>query len=596
MATIQLPRNRGAQTPNSPALIQPGPQGPDPVVEAFAEGAERTGGFLEKLAEQERQQLDQLYRNSIEAELSQFELESAAKIIEFETNGTGDKPFVGAVMEDFKERASQVGASYSQELRDEIKVKLLPVQERTALSAMAVQKRKEQEQVLANAEIFQNNIVNQVRFGLVGEQAALARTEQFLSTVPDNLRLQVGTQAREMVRSATMARAAEADPASFIRRAKAGEFNDLDPTAVDRMYDGAVRTVLVRQEQAARQAESIQKLSFTDPVGAARRSLAARGNGAPTADQLRAEQIRLGISESALATLDKDTAIAYGKQLKNAPSPDVFQGLVEEMRVRMIEQGKDPEAAKRDIVRFAKDEGMGNLAHALEVAADPTGSYQPLYRQATFEILRDPKAGEAAKKLLGKEQADDVETKVAAALSQHESIMSRSGFDQAEILAIRQGVLDRAYIAKSISANAGDENFDVSMVLPPESLVKPRLDEVNGYHVPADLENTFSTEYMRSLRDELIADAEFSPSYPSALRQSTDFKRDAGWVNGPDGSVVLKVRGVEVYSKTTNRPIVKTWQELQRKKFEDDEKRRAAEEKVEANRPTPVGSTTIVVQ
>lgn len=565
MATIPLARQQQVSigVPR-PTLTQPQAPGPDPLVAAGADVTQRASGLLDNLAKAETEQLNQLYKNSIAAELSQFETDSRARVLELESTGTGDKPFVTGVLDDFEERASGLGTAYSEELRNEIKVKLLPIREQVAAAALATQTRKTQEQVLSNADIFQNNLVNQVRFGVAGETAAMARVEEFLQTVPDNMRLGVGTKVREQVRVASINRAMEEDPAGFMQRARSGEFNDVDPTYVDRAYESAARTLVEQQERAERRQRDIRELATKDPLLAARESLVLQGNAAPTREQLYAEQERLGVPRWRTAAIEKDRALAYVGAIQATTNPDELAGLLVSLQAEAVEKGEDWDTLQRNVSDFAKQENLPNIAHVLEVMNPKTAAnYDPRYRQAAFEVMRDPKAADAATKLLGEKDAKTVREDAAKAVANHIAAKARAGASPSELAQDLQFSVDSALVAAA-RARQINQPFDAKIVAPPESIARLRFDNRNAYHVPAALDATLSPQKMDQLRQQVLMQQglELPASYPNRARAMTDLMRDSGWVNYEGVGVALKVRGEQLYAN--GKPVIKTWEELTR--------------------------------
>ena len=588
MATIPLARQQQVNTATPQvALVQPQQAGPDPIANAFAEGGVRIGSFTDKLAEQERKELETLYQNNIAAELSQFETDARARLIELEATGTGDKPFVKAALDDFNERAVTVGANYSAELREEIKVKMLPLREQIAVGALAVQQRKVQEQVLANADTFQNNLVNQVRFGAISEQAALAKLEQFSATVPDNLRLGISTKIREQVRVSTMDRMTEANPSAFIKRAKSGEFNDVDPTYVSRAYERAADTIVRQREAAERAQEKVRDLAEKDPLLAARQSLQLRGVQAPTRDQLYAEQVKLGVHPADAAVVDKATANLYVKTLQSAQSLDEFRGTMEQIRAQTIQEGGDWELLQRNLSRFAREDDLPSLARAMEVAKNP-GSYPLDTQLATFELVRDPKAARSAEKLLAEEDKKAIVELATSAISNDIRAMARAGSSPEQLQRAQQFAVDTALIAAARSGKT-DSKFVTSVVSQPASLTKLRFDNRNAYYVPADLDSTYTPQRMENLRRKAIASGNLDvpATMPSAFRANLDFEDRAGWTTYGDVGVALTVDGVQVYQAGV--PVIKTWSDLAVETI-DEQDRQAA-----GATASPASAGTIVI-
>jgi len=541
-------------------LVQPSQSGPDPVVAAIDDGAQRASKLTQALAQREKEQLDQLYKVQIAAEVSEFEVQERAELIKLNAEGTGDESFSAVVMRNFQERASKVGEKYSEEFKREIKAKLLPIQETIGVGAMTLEQRKHEEKIVASMDTYINTAVNKVRFGASDEGTIFQEAEGVLASVPDNLRLGLELKLRENVRVASMGRELEANPAAFMQQVQSGAFNDVDPTQVNRLYDAAERTLLAAQERAERREREYREQLASDPYAAVRARLTEQGEVAPSKARLLQMQIESGIPSWGTAVISKQKAILYLDGVRNAQTPGEAAAFLSSLKQEAgVESPEDWGVLQRNMRQFAKAEGLPHLATVLEVLDPETARlYDDNFRHGVFEMMRDPKAADSVAALVGDEEAKKVRLEAKNALAEFNKMRERSGVEPSEIRRDSEFLEDAALIASRRAASQG-RPFDVTKaVRPPESKYTHRMDNHNAYIVPADLSSTFSADALEGLKMDIIDSGEIAVplSMPSAMRASVDMKREAGWFNGPsENTLVLKVRGYELYGKD-GKPVV----------------------------------------
>lgn len=570
MAVVTL-KTTTSTSPSSgrPNLVSPSPARIDPVREVQAATADSFGQFLGKMAEREERELERLTRNEIAAKVSAFETDSLAKLVELDATGVEEgKTFVETAVEDFSTRAKELESGYSPFFQEEIKKQLLPVQERVASSALSMQVRRVEDEYKRNAEEFSNNLVNKVRFGMVSEGSALSSVAEFSNSLPDNLREGLRQKMTEATRVASMDRLLMESPGSFLRSAKKGDFNDVDPSIVSRAVSSATRTLAEQREAAVRRQEKLEKMAASDPMRAAREALASQGITVPSRQQLLQTQQQLGVHPVDVALLTKDEAKLYQKELSSLSNIDEAIGWVAQTKATFVEKGEDWELVKADLDRFSEDVNPAVLS-LVEYADNPM-AYPVELGEALMELSRDPKAAEKAKTLLlnsgvpltqvqglqqeaFKEVQEDLAIRVRSGSSPEDSLRALSSVqDTAMVLAAKQWVSTGEVNPKTASRVAASLSEGRER----------RLNNRDAYSVPASLSRSLSEQYMEFIRDEVLSSEDLSiPSgYPTASFGREDIRKRAGWTQSGPSAVMLTVGGAPVL--VGGSPVIKSWNEM----------------------------------
>jgi hypothetical protein len=563
MAVIPLARQTQvtAQVPQV-ALASPVGQGADPVVSAVNEGLQGTSKLIETLAQQEREQLDALFRTQIAADISEFEVQERARLIQLEAQGTGDESFTTVALRGFEERAANIGTKYSDELRNEVRARLMPLRQTISLNAVAIEQRKYETNILANAETVQYILANKVSIGEKSQEAALAEIEQLTQNVPDNLRLGVQLKMKEAIQTASLENILRSNPSEAISRLDAGDFIELNPALRARAYDRAQDTIARQAEARARQQEKFIEGLNKDPVGTLR---AVVGEGA-TREQLVEAQLKSGVPWWKVAVLSEAEAKQSIEMLQNARDEGEMLQALSQIQATA---GENWDIVRRDITRFAKQEGIPDFGFVMQVMTPETMmNYDSLFRRGVFQTARSPidgrsgrtKAGAAAAEALGKTKADQVAADVAAALEEHLPAMGNRTFEERQrtvAFMTDAAIIAMAEAEKSGKKNYGDKIKDI--VVPPRSLAVLRNDNTGSYYVPADLDRTLSPRLMEEFRLRTIREEKLRvpASLPNADLLRRQLERDARWVTGEDeGTYALEIAGVPVYQED-GRPIIR---------------------------------------
>lgn len=569
MAIIPLQSNRQVSlTVSTPNTITPSRATVDPMAAAVGSIATEASKLTEVLAKREEEQLDLMYKNQIAADISQFEIERISRVAELQQTGTGEKPFVKGVLDDFDEAAKKIEAAYPNVYQDQVKLKLQPLQERVAASALAIQMARTERQVILNSESFANGLASNRRWGLIDDAVGEKQIAEYLSTVPDNLRAGEEAKIREQFRVAAMSNQAEADPAGFMEAVRSGAYPDAPFNVKENLYEASNRRLVAEQEARERRREQILKLAQSDPMEAARISAAERGFTNPTRQQLLDEQIQLGVHRADLAIITKAEAQNLAKDLSQIQDLDQLRVFVAQKKAEYGEKGEDWSQIERNLDQFGVEMHPA-MRGALEYAGNE-GAFKPEYGVALMELIKDPKAGGRATKNLKDlgwtdTEISELRTQTATTIADEAKIMERAGASEAEIESFYQMKMDAALIVAAGKERTGvyNQSAVLETVAAPTTLYEKRLNNTDAYTVPLVQGVTpYSPDFMDAIKKDWLQspDLNVPATFPNGRLSREAIASKAGWVSYGDKAVRLAVDGATVYAN--GKPVIETWDGL----------------------------------
>lgn len=535
------------------------------------------GELIQRIAQEEFELIVKRDTNRMLADLADFEIESQARLIQFEQSGTGDKPFVESVMADYEERSKNFIDAQPVYVKDELRLRLLPNQVQYAKTALALQNQRVETEFLQNSARFTNSLANKVLTGQVDRATALAQAENFTRTLPANLQAKQAQILTESVISASVfqdyqqSSATEQGLLDFISRAESGEYNDVNTNQLTSLLNRAQSDLTqLRTQQIAVQNKIADNIIKGDTASAARLHLQnVEGNSAPTIDDiLRVQKEDLGIPSGNVSILTEDQAKTIGQTLRGAGSIEEFIALRDEQIFSTAEYHS--EAREIFVKDLQKKGGMSDAFNlALNIGSVPQTN--PEYATAVFTLAKNPDAGEQAiqniKDSLPPASRSSWEAKFEQAIQEitqfDRAAMARSGasFDainqrvetlrgiNAIILQTQATASDAELHPSRIDVTKLEEYRDVT------SGIVRRTHNGNSYVLPQSFDAAISESFMEDLKAEAVEDI----ALPQVVRNASEgdqrdirrvLRRDSAWTNEGSSSVKL-------IDKSTGRPRVR---------------------------------------
>lgn len=518
---------------------------------------------VRKMAEREDKILREEATLQLNADLAAFDLDNERRVRELSEQYPG-RGLTARVMEDFNERKQAIVDAQPNFLKTPAQTQLLTAQVRQAKSAIGVENDQVAAQNEARAQTFRDSLTNSVRFGRMSEEDALRKVQSFIGSLPANKRQAALNNLTEAIRAASLENLMERDYNAGLAAIKEGQYDDLSPSRLEAIYKQGLR-------QRADSNVSVEKLDkiivqnrTTDPVTAAAASLRKQGVEQPTREQLRSEQQALGLPAKQIATLTKAEAQEATMQFANVQSVDDFKQVKQAQANAWVSQGIDPEAAVKDMVRFAKAPAV--LKGAMVAPQNAPASYY----QSVIDLMQDPQAGEKARQSLKegvesggylfKTDYNKFSEYLAAEERKRLDVLLRSGMFQSEAQPIVKAFADTTSLMASyeVASNRG--------VMPSEDTLKRLVEESSGTTI---VNNGLNAVVMPTILADVYADkiddlketvvrnglVEIPQGYPSTETGQNEVIEDSGWaMDGMEG-MVLKMGRQPLTYKGTNNPV-----------------------------------------
>lgn len=565
MAVIPLQSQRRVSiAPAEPNLIQPSRQVVDPVAGAVAGVADNFSKLTDKLAREEEKQVELLQKNQIAADVSNLEIERLSRVAELQMNGTGDKPFVQGVMEDFDARIKEVEAGYSPFMLQEFRQKVLPLKQTVAKTALATNMALLTKQIERNTESVVNTLSTKASLGLSSYEETGLAIKAYVADLPANMQAAAEQEMRRQTQAAFLQHQSTADPDGFLR-----ELKENPDFYINEGFDAgdliAYRGKAVAEQERRRKAlEDEQKLFATDPVAAAKSRLARDGVMTPSPQALRDAQLAAGVHPVDVAVLSKTEAQTLAKNLSVPRDLGQFILELESSKKEIEARGGDWNQVLKDVKRFGGTLHPAVLG-ALDYAEKPA-LYTPEYGAALMQLLADPDAGKKAKESIGgATETDPIESAVLGAIEDDMRIMQASGSSTEEDMArIRQAKVDAAFIMAAEKKRLGTYSRSdiVAAVTTPPGAAAKVITNRDAYYVPPEFAEKLNRQTMDDVREAWLnaGKLDVPATFPGRRLSDDDIRRNAGWVSYGDDAVQLTIRGVPVYVE--GKPVIESWNSL----------------------------------
>ena len=535
-----------------------------------AVGAEiltQSSEFMGNLAKEEDDRIRDEARTDMLTGLAEFSIEGEVRARQIAEAIPG-RGIVKATLEDFNERSVDVLEAQPNFLKDEARVRLLPLQVQSAKSAIGLEHKRFLEETSRKEQIYSNSLTNSVRYGRANEETALAQANSYVDSLPASMRDQSRVKLTQGVRQATLQKTLESNPSAAIAAVRAGDFDDLPTNFTQSVHDAGVRTLTAQRNQGNKLLKEAAALRQTDPAKAARKALQAEGNVQPSVQQMLQKQQDLGVPQRNTAVLSKDQSNEMAFQLLGAKSVDEFMSTVNEMAKGLEEQGIPVEMAMRDIERYS------DAPPALKsiLRTDPA-QVDPRYYEAAIQTWQDPKAGKNAAKALAlfkddssnKSDIVEMEEVISSQVRTAQSVLMKSGVGFVEANKQAQSISDVSFIMANEMASQGIYNSgkleDALNAAQPYAVVD---DGVDGYMMPEELSEAFSQSKLQSVRERVVTDGliNIPTTFPTEALGRDILSEDSGWTLMDNDTLILRYNGQPMTFIETGLPVTISHQAL----------------------------------
>lgn len=522
----------------------------------------KAGGIVEGMAEREDEQMRLDAKQQMITDLAAFDIDNERRVDELSQNSPG-RGLTKKVMEDFNDRKQEIVDAQPNFLKGETSARTLPLQVRQAKSAIGRENAYINQQREARAQTFRDSIVNSVRFGRETAEAAGAKVEDFVATLPANAQEATRRNLTESVKVASLANLIENDHRSALTQIKGGEHNDISPNTLQSMYNQALKKEAAEKSKIPQLDKLITKNRTTDPVVAAQAHLLKQGIETPTQQQLAAAQSELGIPQNAQAVLTKAQAEEFTFQLANVQNVDDFKSLKREQATAWAQNGISPDDAVRDMIRLSN--APENLKAAMLAPDDAPAAYY----KANLDLLRDPDAGTQALNSLKSirnnrinkdhNRAEKLMEAIAAESTSMQNLLMRGGTPFSEAAPQVEAFRNAAYImTQDAMANGGrlptvEELQDLTSQ---SRTFEIRHEGLTSVMMPKDVDPVFG-DNLEPLREEIIDSniIEIPEGYPSDDVGLREIQEDSGWAMVDNDTMVLMLNQQPLTYKGTNDAI-----------------------------------------